>query len=87
MTGSTRAWRRLRAHVLERDGHRCQRLVRVGDEWVKCNAPATHAGHIVARVLGGKDTESNLQAECAMHNLGDAPALAELSKGGRTWTW
>ena len=87
MSGSTREWRRLRAVVLDRDGYRCKRpVVRAGIE-VECGEPANHAGHIVARVLGGTDTLDNLRAECAPCNLADGPALAELSKTTKGWTW
>ena len=57
--GSTWRWRKLRRRVLERDHWRCQ----------LCGRRATHAGHIVPRVLGGLDAEHNLRAECADCNL------------------
>jgi 5-methylcytosine-specific restriction endonuclease McrA len=59
--GSTRAWRTLRAQVLERDGHTCQH----------CGAQATHAAHRTAKTHGGNDTMSNLHALCAHCNLSE----------------
>lgn len=49
-TGSTRAWRRLRAAVgatLPRPCTRCGVTIRPGDPW--------HLDHVVARVDGGTD--------------------------------
>jgi 5-methylcytosine-specific restriction endonuclease McrA len=57
--GSSRAWRRLRATVLHRDGHICH--------W--CGAPATHADHLLARSRGGTDDPDNLVAACPACNL------------------
>jgi 5-methylcytosine-specific restriction endonuclease McrA len=56
--GSTRAWRRMRAAVLERDGHRCH--------W--CHGPADSVDHLIARVRGGSDDETNLVAACVPCN-------------------
>lgn len=56
--GSTRAWRRLRAFVLRRDGFRCQMQVAASGRHVedddpaaarRCNAYAGHVDHIVER--------------------------------------
>ena len=58
-SGSTRQWRRLRAWVLERDGHMCRR----------CGAPAHHVDHVVPVARGGSDHEVNLQALCARCNV------------------
>jgi 5-methylcytosine-specific restriction endonuclease McrA len=66
-SGSTRAWRRLRRFVLERDAYRCQ-FVDPGASAV-CGAFATHADHIVPRSIGGPDVAENLRAACARHNL------------------
>ncbi len=63
--GSTRAWRRLRAQVLARDGHRCQR----------CGQPATHADHITPKAAGGTDNLDNLEALCARCNLAKGDAM------------
>ena len=53
--GSTRAWRNLRARVLERDRHRCQ----------QCGAPATEVDHLIQVADGGPDVLANLQAVCS----------------------
>lgn len=61
--GSTRAWRRVRAHVLARDGHRCRlRLPGV------CTALATHVHHTHGRAVTGDDPDY-LVAACAPCNL------------------
>ena len=57
--GSTRPWRRMRAGVLARDGHRCR----------YCGEPAAHVDHVVPLARGGRDVESNLAASCAACNL------------------
>ena len=51
--GSTRAWRRTRARILERDGGICRAC---GEE------QATTVDHVTPRRLGGSDDDSNLQA-------------------------
>ena len=79
--GSTRAWRKVRAFVLDRDGHRCRRPL--PPDGRLCGKPATHAGHIVADVLGGTDHPDNLRAECAGCNQGEAPRLASYRKAPR----
>jgi 5-methylcytosine-specific restriction endonuclease McrA len=67
-SGSTRRWRRTRARVLQRDGHRCQLKIES-----TCIGTATHAHHIHGR--GGpcqacrQDAESHLIAACAPCNL------------------
>jgi 5-methylcytosine-specific restriction enzyme A len=78
--GSTRAWRKLRAAVLERDAWRCQRPVPGG----VCGAPANTAGHITARIHGGTDTLSNIRAECAAHNYADGALLRRIPSGRRS---
>lgn len=65
---STRAERAIRAEVMERDGGVCQRA--------GCGAPATDAGHLVARHHGGTYTPDNLQAECGLCNRGDGHTIA-----------
>lgn len=60
------SWRHLRLRVLVRDGFRCAYCGEGG---------ATHCDHVMPRVRGGLDLESNLVAACAACNL---------SKGGRT---
>ena len=61
--GSTRAWRRLRAAVLARDGHRCH--------W--CGEPATHVDHLVPVSRGGEDDPLNLVAACEHCNVTRGP--------------
>jgi 5-methylcytosine-specific restriction endonuclease McrA len=61
--GSTRAWRRVRAAVLVRDGHRCQlRLPEV------CTGRATHVHHTLGRAVTGDDP-AHLVASCGPCNL------------------
>lgn len=80
--GSTRAWRMLRASVLERDNHTCQ-VPTVGGI---CGQPATTAGHLIPRAHGGSDELANLRAECIQHNCGDGAAIARGPQ--RTgWRW
>ena len=70
--GSTRAWRKLRAAVLLRDGYRCQ-LKLDG-----CEGTATHAHHTKGRAVTGDDP-AHLVAACASCNLkvGDPQRLAD----------
>jgi hypothetical protein len=60
--GSTRAWRRVRAFVLARDGHRC----RIRLEGV-CVGVATHAHHTRGKAYG--DDPRFIVAACAPCNL------------------
>jgi len=60
--GSTRQWRKLRARVLMRDGHRCQ----------LCGAPATDVDHVLPVSEGGPDDPRNLRALCASCNRSTA---------------
>lgn len=87
--GSTRAWRRLRAFVLERDGFRCQ-LPADDDPAQLCLAWATHADHIVPRSQGGLDTAANLRAACAHHNLkrgAGRPSTPRRRRPPIRWSW
>ncbi len=61
--GSTRAWRKVRLAVLQRDCYTCR--VR------QCcsGALATHVDHITPKSKGGSDDMSNLRASCAECNL------------------
>lgn len=61
--GSTREWRRVRAAVLARDGHRC-RLKLAG----VCVIRATHVHHTQAREVVGDDP-AHLVAACGPCNL------------------
>lgn len=81
--GSTRAWRRLRDAVLERDAWRCQYPITPAQV---CGAPANTAGHIIPRSQGGPDRLDNLRAECPAHNYGDG-ARIHATRQPRTWSW
>lgn len=84
--GSTRSWRRLRAFVLDRDGHRCRVPLPDGRE---CGQYATHADHIITRADGGTDDPDNLRAACADCNLrrgADRPAARRVT-ATRSWSW
>lgn len=88
--GSTRAWRRVRLLVLERDGWRCQ--LPADDGAGLCLAWASHVDHITARAHGGTDEPANLRAACARHNLargtGDrAPATPPPQPFRGAWEW
>lgn len=75
--GGSRAWRRLVAATLDRDGYACQMIVTVpGAGGRRCGAPATTADHIVPRALGGADVLANLQAACVPCNLAAGAKLA-----------
>lgn len=97
--GSTRAWRRVRLYVLERDGWRCQFP---GDDdhpaqlsGNRCGRFANHADHILAKSLGGTDHPANLRAACRDHNLakGDGRRQVVGARRGRQrvrargWSW
>jgi 5-methylcytosine-specific restriction endonuclease McrA len=70
--GSTRAWRRIRALVLVRDGYRCQLKLDV------CVQVATHVHHTAGRSITGDDPRY-LVAACAPCNLklGDPTKLTD----------
>lgn len=59
--GSTRAWRKVRQHVLERDRWRCQ-LKLDG-----CTTRATHVHHVHGKLAG--DDPAGLVASCESCNL------------------
>ena len=59
---STRAWRTLRAQILERDQHQCQVN---GDG---CTLTATEVDHILPVARGGTDAPANLRAACRRCN-------------------
>ena len=61
--GSTTAWRKVRASVLLRDGHRC----RVQIPGV-CTGVATHAHHVMGRAVTGDDPRY-IVAACQPCNL------------------
>jgi 5-methylcytosine-specific restriction endonuclease McrA len=77
--GSTRAWRRLRLAVLERDAWRCQVPVdgagRIDPAGAPCLLPADTVDHLTPRALGGLDVEDNLRAACRTHNRAKSDRL------------
>jgi 5-methylcytosine-specific restriction endonuclease McrA len=63
--GSTTRWRKLRAAVLDRDGHLCQ--IRAAG----CLDVATEVDHIQSLAFGGEKYDpGNLRAACQPCNLG-----------------
>jgi 5-methylcytosine-specific restriction endonuclease McrA len=80
--GSTRAWRRTRALVLERDSHRCTMVV----AGVRC--PTTHGldvHHVIERAAGGSDHPSNLVTLCRQHHQLMRAAPAPRQTVNRGW--
>lgn len=73
--GSTRAWRKLREQILERDGRVCF--------WCKTDG-ATHVDHLVPVAKGGTDDPTNLVASCASCNQRRGKSLdaPETTQGG-----
>jgi 5-methylcytosine-specific restriction endonuclease McrA len=69
--GSTRAWRRIRQYVLDRDGHTCQ--LRLTD---RCTGVATQAHHTLGRQATGDDP-AFIVGSCASCNATarDCPEL------------
>ncbi len=64
--GTTGAWRRIRAAVLDRDGHRCQ---------VCGSTQELEVHHVLPVAAGGTDDPSNLQTVCFdCHPRGRPPA-------------
>ncbi len=62
-SGSTRRWRAIRAHVLERDNHRCRlRIARI------CTTTAEQVHHLLPRAIAGDDPRY-LVASCRACNL------------------
>lgn len=66
--GSTRASRKLRATVLERDGHRCH--------W--CGAHADTDDHLIPLALGGSDAIDNHVASCRPCNAAKGDKAPEI---------
>jgi 5-methylcytosine-specific restriction endonuclease McrA len=62
-SGSTRKWRKVRAAVLERDGHRCR--IKLADY---CTSVATEVHHTVSREAAGDDP-THLVAACRTCNV------------------
>ena len=75
--GSTRRWRRIRAAVLDRDGHQCRTHA---EGWCAalprhvCTVTATQVHHLDGKVHG--DDPQRLRASCATCNrlIGDPQA-------------
>ena len=57
---STRRWRKLRERILARDGNTCQ---------ICQSTENLQIDHIISRVDGGQNNESNLQVLCKLCNL------------------
>jgi 5-methylcytosine-specific restriction endonuclease McrA len=77
--GSTRAWRRVRALVLERDHHRCQLR---GD---KCTSYATHVHHLVEWTGRPEHTPLHLMvAACPPCNIGAGAPVPDPTPTPRT---
>ena len=93
--GSSRRWRTLRLHVLQRDHYACQVPIPNADFYPAgtqvarvCGRPADTAGHILAKVHGGQDQPGNLRAECRAHNYGEGGRLAHAVRTTiRMWSW
>lgn len=82
-TGSSRAWRRLRSLVLERDAYTCQ--------VDGCGQIATTVGHLDPLCEGYPKLTSmaRLRAECARHNYSEGAKLGNARRRARmvTWSW
>ncbi|MEH1013058.1 HNH endonuclease signature motif containing protein [Micromonospora sp. CPCC 206060] len=74
--GSTRAWRKLRARVLHRDGYRCR------IELPGCTTVATHVHHTLGKAAG--DDPAHLLAACAHCNLKTGQPTADPAPQPRT---
>jgi len=94
--GSTSAWRRLRAYVLDRDGRRCQLPVDAAGDYDQGADQLLVAGLADDGQPTGlplpshPDDPANLRAACARHNLqrGDARAAApRRHTAGADWSW
>ena len=77
--GSTRAWRKTRALVLERDAHICQ--LQIPDV---CLGTATHVHHIQDRDVVGDDP-ALLVAACAPCNIRTGDPTAQDPDPLPTW--
>lgn len=67
--GSTTAWRKIRAYVLQRDGYRCQlRLPGCTIRAELSGAHRGHAHHTVGREITGDDP-AHIVAACESCNL------------------
>lgn len=83
--GSTTRWRKVRAYVLARDGHRC--ALPVDDQGHYDAASDVTAASALEAWLpaSNPDRPANLRAACAQHNLqrGAGPAEAKPHR----WEW
>lgn len=61
--GYGHAWRKLRVHVLERDGYLCVYCAKANR-----HVQATDVDHIVPKYKGGTDEMDNLQSLCRKHH-------------------
>lgn len=71
----TRAWRRIRAEVLNRDSHTC--VIR----GPRCIVQALEVDHVVPCYLGGDNTMGNLQSVCPECHLDRTKAQARAARG------
>ena len=75
---------RVRAQVLERNGHTCQMCGVAAGDLDETGRPARlHVGHIVDRSHGGSDEIGNLRALCSRCNQGAQNIAAEPP----SWVW
>ncbi|WP_423922367.1 HNH endonuclease [Candidatus Poriferisodalis sp.] len=75
---------RLRAEVLERNGHTCQMCgIAAGELDDNGRKARLHLGHIMAKSQGGKDTRENLRALCSRCNQG----AKNITQEPPTWLW
>lgn len=79
--GSTKAWRKIRAGVLARDGYTCQ----IGLPGV-CTTRATHVHHTQGRAVTGDDPRY-LVASCAECNLKLGDPSKQTHKPKRMTAW
>lgn len=76
--------KRVRAHVLERNGYTCQMCgAAAGDPDSGGRPVRLHIGHIVDKSHGGSDDASNLRALCSTCNEG----AKNLAQEPPSWPW
>lgn len=82
--GYGKAWEKLRARILARDKHLCQRCLPKG-----IVTAANQVDHIVPKAKGGTDDEGNLQALCKpchdAKTIEDAGGTARVEIGIDGW--
>lgn len=74
-SGSTWQWRKIRAHVIERDRGIC---------WICGKGGATSVDHVVPRARGGSDALTNLRAAHVKCNASRGARMA-LPTPSRDW--